>query len=188
MLSEPEAKENFRQAPSELVGTALSETEIGLAWIDESDNETGFEIMRALGENMIWEMVDQVGPDTETYRDEALSKGKLYHYMVRAKNDFGTSPFSDSISISTLGVGLDRHTQTPAAIYPNPLSKGDLYISFSVSSEGQVIITDLSGNRVFELRTTASDVKVSREVLYPGLFIVTLVQGEKSRSEKIQVL
>jgi hypothetical protein len=175
-------------APEGLTGTTVSESEIALNWTDQSDNETGFEIMRAVGDEMAWETAAVTGPGSETYNDQSLSKGKLYHYMVRAINTYGSSPLSESISVYTHGVGLDPHHPLEAGIYPNPLSRGDLTITFSGTSERRVIITSLSGARVFEVTTLAPQVRIPREMLHPGLFMITLVQGNLTRSDKIVVL
>ncbi len=68
--------------------------QLSLTWQDNSDNEDGFEIERALlGES--YGLLAAVGPDNETYLDEAVVPGIEYEYRVRAFNAFGYSGYTN---------------------------------------------------------------------------------------------
>ncbi len=169
-------------APSNLEASTVSETQIDLAWADHSDNETGFEIMRAEGEMYAWEPVETVAADVQSYSDHSLEKGKYYHYILRAINDFGFSEWTRSVTAPTLGVYVDEARTMEFSIYPNPLKGENLTISFSGDADKHIMISDLTGRVLYEKETTRQEVLVSRGIFEPGLYIVTsyLTGGKKN--------
>lgn len=74
--------------------------QLSLQWQDNSDNEDGFEIERALsGEE--FGLLTSVGPDTEAYVDDSIVPGLEYEYRVRAFNPFGFSGYTN-VSIGAM--------------------------------------------------------------------------------------
>jgi hypothetical protein len=92
-------------APSSLTATAVSSSQIDLAWVDNASDETGFEIERSLdGTNFAYEAT--VGANTVTYSDtNALAPNTTYWYRVRAINGNGASDYSNIASDTTPGGG-----------------------------------------------------------------------------------
>jgi hypothetical protein len=62
-----------------------------LTWVDASDNETEFMIMRMNAEGGEYETLATVPFDTTQYHDAPLSAGTTYMYVVTAMNDAGMS-------------------------------------------------------------------------------------------------
>ncbi|MEO9872920.1 BspA family leucine-rich repeat surface protein [Ekhidna sp.] len=59
-----------------------------LSWSDNSANETGFRIERAIkGDTIIFEDLAEVGPNVTSYTDDGLTLGVTYFYRVRALVD-----------------------------------------------------------------------------------------------------
>jgi hypothetical protein len=86
--------------PTDLNANAVSDTQIDLGWIDNSDNEAGFEIERSLdGSN--WMPIDTVGMNTTGYQNSGLEASTTYQYRVRAYNEFGQSPYSNPNDATT---------------------------------------------------------------------------------------
>lgn len=81
-------------APANLVGTVISGTEISLAWSDNADNETRYEILR----NGV--SIATLDADSMSYDDSGLSQCTEYVYTVTASNTGGTSPESNAVAIS----------------------------------------------------------------------------------------
>jgi len=79
-------------APPEMLEAAVLGNGAHLTWVDASDDEREFMIMRmdvtAGGE---YEDVATVPFDTTQYHDEPLTPGTTYMFMVMAMNDAGTS-------------------------------------------------------------------------------------------------
>ena len=86
-------------APSGLVGQALSGALVRLAWLDKSDNETGFRIQRALATSGTFASVGQVGANVTTFTDVTARAGKTYRYRVQAFNAAGPSAWSNTIAV-----------------------------------------------------------------------------------------
>jgi hypothetical protein len=87
-------------APTGLTATTASSSTITLAWVDQSTNESGFKIERALGTGS-FSQVGTVGPNITTYTDTGLTAGTSYSYRVRASNSGGDSAYSNTASTTT---------------------------------------------------------------------------------------
>ena len=87
-------------APSNLVATAVSSTRINLAWRDNSNNETKFQIWRKVAGGTFSNLVT-VNANVTSYADMGLTPATTYKYKVRAKNTAGYSPFSNIATATT---------------------------------------------------------------------------------------
>lgn len=88
------------QAPSDLRVVETYATVVDLAWIDCSNNEHGFKIMRD-GIEVAYEP-----PESTSYSDPYLSCSTTYAYYVAASNDKGEGR-SNEIQVTTLGPEYD---------------------------------------------------------------------------------
>ena len=77
-------------APSGLLATAVSSSQIDLIWTDNSNNESGFEIERCAGSCTTL----TVGENVVNYPDTGLTPSTEHTYRVRAYNTGGNSPYS----------------------------------------------------------------------------------------------
>ncbi len=91
-------------APTNLVATAVSQTQINLTWTDNSSNETGFKIERKTGAGSYVE-IKQVAANITSFNDTGLAAGTTYTYRVLAYNSGGDSPYSNEASATTQGGG-----------------------------------------------------------------------------------
>jgi hypothetical protein len=86
-------------APSNLVATAVSSSQINLSWTDNSSNEDGFKIERLQGS--VWTQVATVGANVTSWQDAGLTGNTTYTYRVRAYNSSGDSAYSNTASATT---------------------------------------------------------------------------------------
>lgn len=93
---------NLPLTPRNLQGTALSETSISLTWDDKSANETGFEVERSAN-GINFAKVSSIAANVVTYTDNGLTVATRYYYRVRAINTFGSSYYSNVLTIITQG-------------------------------------------------------------------------------------
>lgn len=92
-------------APTVLSATAVSHTQINLAWTDNSGNETGFKIERCTGAACgTFTEIATVGANVAAYNDTGLTAETLYRYRVRATNTLGDSPYSNVAEATTQAV------------------------------------------------------------------------------------
>ena len=86
--------------PTSLIATAISPTQINLAWNDNSNNETGFEIERKTTTDD-FERINSVDAGTTDFEDGNLAVGNTYTYRVRAVGSDENSGYSNEATITT---------------------------------------------------------------------------------------
>ncbi len=92
-------------APSNLAGSAGRTGNRGwvsLSWIDNSTNETNFDIERCSGAGCTsFAPVTSVGANVTSYRDSPLGRKSTYQYRIKARNSVGSSGYSNIIQVTT---------------------------------------------------------------------------------------
>jgi hypothetical protein len=89
-------------APGNLTATAVSRSQIKLAWTDNSNNEQVFAIERCRGATCTnFALIATVGANVKTFANTGLSRNTTYRYRVRAHNDAGNSAYSNIASAKT---------------------------------------------------------------------------------------
>lgn len=87
-------------APSGLLATAVSKTQINLSWTDNASNESGYLIERSLN-GTSFTQIAVTAANVRTYSNTGLAGNKTYYYRVRATNAAGSSAFSNTASAKT---------------------------------------------------------------------------------------
>lgn len=83
-------------APSRLRANATSFNRVSLEWVDNSNNETGFEIGRSVSKTGPFVTIATLGANTTSHVDSlGLSSSTRYFYRVRAIGQFGESAFTN---------------------------------------------------------------------------------------------
>jgi cellulose 1,4-beta-cellobiosidase len=100
--AEPAAPPSAPAAPTNLVATAASRSQINLRWTDNASNETGYLIERSTSSANGFTQIAILGADATTYASTGLKSNRVYYYRVRATNAVGHSPYSNSASAKTL--------------------------------------------------------------------------------------
>src|SRR5262245_2517839 len=75
--------------------------QLHLSWIDNSNNEDGFEIERNIGENGTFVQIATQGANINFYTDDNLAPSTTYCYQVRAFNAVGNSDYSNEACATT---------------------------------------------------------------------------------------
>jgi len=126
------------EAPTSLIAMAISEFEIRLNWIDNSNNESGFSIERSNDPSGPWTEIDMVGPNVTTYADTGVSPGQTFFYRVLAFNEVGSSDPSNVAGATTSpSGGGERRVEFLDA-------DGDL-VTFSLLGAGGSIVATTGG-------------------------------------------
>ena len=91
-------------APTNLSAMAASGPQVNLSWADNSSNESGFLIDRALDSGFTQNLVTFQAPanatQTAMYVDQTVAVGTTYYYRVSATNSAGTSGPSNTANAS----------------------------------------------------------------------------------------
>jgi titin len=89
-------------APSNLTASAVSRSQINLAWMDNASNESGFYIERCRGSTCTnFTQIATVGANVTSFADTGLIARTTYRYRVRAYNDSGNSAYSNIAKATT---------------------------------------------------------------------------------------
>ena len=97
--------------PADLTATAVSSSQINLAWVDSATTEQGFKIERCTGAGCSnFTQIATVGANVTSYSNTGLAASTSYSYRVRAYNGGGDSAYSNTASATT-----QASTSPPAA-------------------------------------------------------------------------
>jgi len=94
-----------------LTATPSACQEITLNWTDNSSNEDHFNIERS-GNNITFQQIDTVPPNTTTYVSTLISGGIRY-YRVRAHNAGGFSDYSNTANTTATTCATPTPTPSP---------------------------------------------------------------------------
>jgi len=88
-------------APSNLVATAASFKQVNLAWIDNSANETGFELWRSTNSATGFTIVGTAASNATSFVDSLqLAAATTYYYKIRAIGQYGESALIDNLNFT----------------------------------------------------------------------------------------
>ncbi len=88
-------------APSGLTATAVSSSQVNLAWTDNSSNESNFIVARGTTSGGPYTDIATLGANVTSYNNTGLAASTTYYYVVRASNAAGSSANSAQASAST---------------------------------------------------------------------------------------
>ena len=80
--------------PTGLIATAVSTSQVDLAWTDNATNETGFLVERSLTSGSGFATLGTAAQNAESYSDATVTPGLTYYYRVSATNASETSAAS----------------------------------------------------------------------------------------------
>ncbi|HAT11891.1 MAG TPA: hypothetical protein DCS97_15170, partial [Planctomycetes bacterium] len=99
-------------APSALVATANSSSQITLTWTDNASNETGFKLERSPDGSSGWTQIATPAANATSYGDSGLLASTAYYYRLRATNAAGDSSYTATASATTT-----------TAVTPSPIAR-----------------------------------------------------------------
>ena len=144
-------------APSGLGASVISASRIDLSWVDNSTDETGFELKRATDsgftQNVVW-----IGNIQGTsYSNTGLASNTTYYYKVRAEGATQDSAYSSAVNATT-NTSPDPLPTAPSGMSATAVSASQINVSW----------TDNSNNETgFELKR-ATDSGFTQNVVWVG--------------------
>jgi PKD repeat protein len=103
------------EAPGSLTASPVSVTGIELQWVDNSTEESGFQVERKTEVESEWNEIAQVPANSTSYTDELPAWSQTISYRVRAFNDITVSDYSNTASVVPLTAPQAAFTATPVS-------------------------------------------------------------------------
>jgi hypothetical protein len=82
-------------------------------------------------------------------------------------------------------LSVDQNAISGLKIYPNPVSRGTLYVETTANAEKIVTLYDVLGKQVLNTTTSTNEVNVSN--LHSGLYIVKITEEGKTATRKLVI-
>lgn len=117
-----------------------------------------------------------------------LETGTTYYYRIRAYNSGGTSPHSNSVSVSTLttGIRINYVRASSVKIYPNPTTGPVKIETDNVQDEITVSVCDISGSEIIVRKfNTGGEILLDLSGYAPGIYLCRLNDGKRVIVQKI---
>jgi predicted phage tail protein len=113
----PPPPPNTLAAPSNLVATAISSTQINLTWQDNSSNEAGFKVERCTGATCTnFAVIKSTNANAVTLNNTALTANTVYRYRVRAFKGTLYSSYTTIVNAQTAAKPLTKPTSLKTTI------------------------------------------------------------------------
>lgn len=158
---------NKPAAPTGLVATVASATQVNLTWQDNSTDETSFRIERKTGGGAFAE-VSSTNANITSASSSGLAAGNTYTFRVRARNAAGNSAYSNEVTVTTtanlpaapsdLQAFAQSQTQIRLTWQDNSTNESGFQIERSSPAGGFVpVTTTAAGATTFTVSSLASD-------------------------------
>ncbi|MDB6026400.1 MAG: hypothetical protein JWM68_2623 [Verrucomicrobiales bacterium] len=120
-------------APSGLSATAISASQINLAWTDNSNNEDNFIVSRSTTSGGPYTDVATLAANVTSFSNTGLAGNTTYYYVVRASNTAGSSANSNQASATT---PLTPPT-APSGLSASAVSSSQINLSWTDNSSNE---------------------------------------------------
>ena len=94
-------------APTGLTASEVSDSSVSLSWTTPSGEITGYRVLRGLTAAKQDVLENDTGSARAEYVDTAVEAETRYHYSVRAINDAGVGPTSETMAVTTEGQAVE---------------------------------------------------------------------------------
>lgn len=86
-------------APTALASEGSTTTRISLGWIDNANNETEIQVWRSSDEQVSFQLIGTLQPNSNSYTDNTVSPFAQYYYYVVGANLNGNGASSDTLGV-----------------------------------------------------------------------------------------
>lgn len=134
-------------APSNLVVTASTPTQVSLRWADNASNETGQSLERCVGTTCV--PLIALPANATTYTDTTVGVLTTYTYRVRADGNGGASAFSNAATTTTPQQVISTVPAAPSGLIAIATAAGPVQLSWvdNASTEAAYNVYRCTGSR-----------------------------------------
>ena len=144
-------------APSGLSATAVSSSQINLAWTDNSGNESGFIVGRSTVSGGPYTDITTTAANATSFNNTGLSSSTTYYYVVRSYNTAGSSANSAQASATTFA----PIPAAPSGLTATAVSSSEIDLTWTdnSSNEDSFVVgrSTTSGGPYTDITTTAAN-------------------------------
>jgi large repetitive protein len=120
-------------APTGVVATAFSATQINLSWSDNATNETGYRISRRLTSVTAWTDLATIAANATSYNSTGLTAATGYAYRVSAVAPGGALVSASEVTATTFAV-----TAAPTAFTATAISKSQINLRWTDAAANEI--------------------------------------------------
>lgn len=150
-----------------LTNPAITYNSVPLAWNDNSNNETGFEISRSTVNSGVFPVVHVTGANTTTWTDTNVNPSTRYHYRIRAISATNASSLINLNNHST-----NNFVDTPPAPAAPP-TPATLIATAISATQIDLQWTNVTGETGFELQKSSDSENGFVTITTTGVNITT---------------
>lgn len=99
-------------SPTQINAIAVGSDKVNVSWIDQSIDETGFEVYRSKDVLGPFAIIDKVDANVNSYDDTKIEANTTYYYKVKAINNSGESALSGKVQDFTLNFNNNFEDQS----------------------------------------------------------------------------
>ena len=144
-ISSEIAQGNPPAPPTDLTAADVAATRVDLTWTDNTEDESGFEIVRSL-DGTAWSPIGSAGAGSTAYSDGGVSANTQYYYRVRAFNPSGSSAYTGALIVNTPdGISLSATGYKVKGVQHVDLSWGGIGTGVDIYRDGSPIELNVAG-------------------------------------------
>lgn len=121
--------------PGNFTAAAASESQINLAWQDNSTNETGFVLESASAASGPWTTLALLGADVTSHAHTGLAANTTHYYRLFAYNAAGNSATTSVASATTLTAPDTTAPSVPASVVATATSATQITVTWSAATD-----------------------------------------------------
>lgn len=121
-------------APTSLIATAISASQVDLIWTDNATDETGFRLERKIGTAGVYSEITTFSANVTSFSDTSLTAGQDYIYRIRAYNSAGDSSYSNEAVVNI----ADVIPAAPTLLSTNTISSVQIDLTWTDSSDNEL--------------------------------------------------
>ncbi|PLX28854.1 MAG: hypothetical protein C0600_09230 [Ignavibacteria bacterium] len=121
----------FLEAPTNLIGVLISETQVALSWEDNADGESGYEVEHNM-EGQGWTLIHTAVADATSYDAQGLTPNTTNDFRVHAVGPNAASGYSNVYSVLTR-----MKPAAPKNLLATALSHTSIHVTWERGSENE---------------------------------------------------